>query len=84
MLLPILRLVRSPKKPKGRNERKYPAEADHKLLSEMRQLIFLGSTSLAAAKTVSQTNPGIRALSTQKRLEKWWRWKMELRTHVGI
>lgn len=84
MLLPILRLVRSPKKSKGRNERWYPTEADHKLLSEMRQLIFLGSTSSAAAKKVSQTNPGIRALSTQKRLEKWWRWKMELRTHGGI
>lgn len=84
MLLPILRLVRSPKKSKGRNERCYPTKVDHRLLHEMRQLIFLSSTSSAAAKKVSQTNPGIRALSTQKRLEKWWRWKMELRTHVGI
>lgn len=81
MLLPILRLVPSPKKPKGRNERRYPTNLDHSKLDSMRILIFSGLTSSGAAKKISMDVPIQNQIATQKRLERWWRWKMNLRKH---
>jgi hypothetical protein len=83
LLVPLLRLVQSAKqlKHKGRKIRGSPTAADHALLDEMRLLVFSGSTSSAAAQTISKNTAGQSPKATQKRLERWWRWKRELRQY---
>jgi hypothetical protein len=79
-LAPILAVIAKPKHSAGRKSKGAPSEADHLLLTEMKVLIQKGmKVGTAARQVAGQVFRKQSTLATQKRLEKWWRWKMELR-----
>lgn len=81
-ILPILRILERAKKTRGGSKpRNGPSAADYDLLSKMKVLVKQGTTYTAASLQVAPEGTHSKS-STAKRLQKWWRWKMEKRGQV--
>lgn len=79
-LAPIFGVIAKPKTVAGRKRKNVPSDADHSLLVMMKSLVARGSSVAAAARQVSEGLVKQHSReATQKRLEKWWRWKAKMR-----